>query len=191
MATWKEKLEKTSRSLGRAGDRDLTVAGLGTSTLLCLGASLVAPAMLVFVPLQLAAAAAVYKYALPENAGSLEHATAQAGERIALRGDAKAIHTVQGLDRAIRRLTSKFNGVSRVPDDVVRKIDLHVRDVAPALAKVAASRHVQNDAFELLGTGELTHEAPCTQVEYTNTFRSQSGAEIEQRVTRIRFGMRA
>lgn len=147
--------------------------------------------VLLFVPILAGAAIYVGRKGIVENEGRLENAASGQAEAIYLKGDTASIADVQGLDRAIRRLTAKFNGVSRVPEDVVREIDKHIRDVRGALGKVTAVREVPNDIFEMTVSGQLTRQQPCAQVEYKNTFRSMSGTEIEQRVARISFGMRA
>lgn len=99
-----------------------------------------------------------------------------------LKGAAEDISKIRGLDLEIGALTRPFNGVSRVPDAVTAEIDKHVKDVSDAFARVAAVAVEVTDDFDDLVKGKLEKEVPLSSLEFINTYKSDAGNTIEQRL---------
>lgn len=109
-----------------------------------------------------------------------------------LKGPAADIARLRKMDKTIGSLIAPFNGVARVPEEVTAKIDALVKAHVDSFARVAATRPYSENLIETLGTkfrgAQKTTEQPLDWLEYESTYRSRSGARIEQRVAQFRVG---
>jgi hypothetical protein len=118
-------------------------------------------------------------------------------EKVAvLEGNRKDVARVKSLDAEIGSLMKSFNGIARLPDDVLAEINLHIQDVSPSLKRVAAFE----PKTELEETGEVLKEmfgastrsekdnkgTPLSVLEYCNDYTSASGVKYKQQVAQIR-----
>ena len=95
--------------------------------------------------------------------------------KVFLRGREEDIASMWCLDQEISDLTRSFNNVGRVPDEVVNKIDRHIKALGTVFKRVIAYK--------------TEKEIPVKDLEYLNPFQSQWGSQIEQRVAWIRLGV--
>lgn len=65
-------------------------------------------------------------------------------------GARRDIKRVQRLDAMIGSLLRPFNGAAQVPDDVVKKIEVHVEDVKDSLTRVGAYKVEKEDDNNVL-----------------------------------------
>ena len=109
-----------------------------------------------------------------------------------LRGPAADIARLRKMDKAIGSLIAPFNGVARVPEEVTAKIDALVKAHVDCFTRVAATRPYSEGLIETIGTrfrrAQKTTEQPLDWLEYESSYRSRSGARIEQRVAQFRVG---
>jgi len=109
-----------------------------------------------------------------------------------LKGPAADIARLRKMDKTIGSLIAPFNGVARVPEDVTAKIDALVKSHTDCFTRVAATRPYSEGLVETLGSkfrgAKQVTEQPLDWLEYETTYRSRSGARIEQRVAQFRVG---
>jgi hypothetical protein len=112
--------------------------------------------------------------------------------RAILSGDENAIAALKKMDKKIGKLTAAFNGVGRVPPEVVTKVEALIRENAAAISKVTAVAPYEESRTERIGSFIRNEESVTSQpidwLEYVNRFKSYTGAPIEQRVAQFRVG---
>lgn len=109
-----------------------------------------------------------------------------------LGGNDDAIAALKKMDNQIGKLMKPFNGVARVPSNVVTQIEDLIKQNAQAITMVNATKPYEESRLERLGNtirnDEATTEVSVKWLEYENVFTSNSGARIEQRVAQFRVG---
>lgn len=109
-----------------------------------------------------------------------------------LGGNEDAIAALKKMDKKIGKLMKPFNGVARVPTEVVDQIETLIKENAKAISMVTATEPYEESRVERLGSflrnAKNTTEVPIQWLEYENTFKSNSGATVEQRVAQFRLG---
>lgn len=109
-----------------------------------------------------------------------------------LSGNEDAIAALKKMDKKIGKLTAEFNGVGRVPPEVVAKVETLIKENAVAISKVTAVAPYEENRTERIGSF-IRNEEPVTSqpidwLEYVNKFKSNAGVPIEQRVAQFRVG---
>lgn len=109
-----------------------------------------------------------------------------------LTGNEDAISMLKKMDRQVGKLMKPFNGVARVPPDVVMKIEKLIAENAKAMTLVNATQAYEQSRTERLGNflrnDKGTTAQPIRWLEYENVFTSPTGGRIEQRVAQFRVG---
>ncbi len=109
-----------------------------------------------------------------------------------LGGNENAISALKRMDRDIGKLMKPFNGVARVPPNVVENIEQLIKENAEAMTLVTATTAYQEGRAERLGNllrnDKSTTEVAIKWLEYENVFTSPTGGRIEQRVAQFRVG---
>lgn len=109
-----------------------------------------------------------------------------------LGGNEDAISALKKMDKKIGKLMKPFNGVARVPSEVVTQIEQLIKENEKAISLVTATEPYQESRVERLGSflrnsKEVT-EVAIDWLEYENTFKSNTGATVNQRVAQFRVG---
>ena len=109
-----------------------------------------------------------------------------------LAGPAEDISRIRELDKQIGKLTEAYNGVSRVPEAVTRKIESMVDQVRPSFARVVAKKPYEENSLErasgwVRGAKQVT-EVPIEYLEYVITYPASYNQPVEQRITQFKVG---
>lgn len=109
-----------------------------------------------------------------------------------LGGNENAISALKRMDRDVGKLMKPFNGVARMPPEVVTRIEQLIKENAEAMTLVTATTAYQEGRAERLGNllrnDKSTTEVSIKWLEYENVFTSPTGGRIEQRVAQFRVG---
>lgn len=109
-----------------------------------------------------------------------------------LAGPSEDISRIRELDRQIGKLTAAYNGVSRVPEEVTRKIDALVEQARPSFSRVVAKKPYEENTLESVGTflrgGDAVTEVPVEWLEYVVRYPASYNKPVEQRITQFKVG---
>jgi hypothetical protein len=112
--------------------------------------------------------------------------------KVVLEGNEDAISALKKMDTQIGKLMKPFNGVARVPSEVVSQVEDLIKQNAQAITLVKGTKAYEESRLERLGNtlrnDDGTNSVPVKYLEYENVFKSNSGARVEQRVAQVRLG---
>lgn len=109
--------------------------------------------------------------------------------QVRLKGSKDDIAAVVRMDKKIGKILSKFNGVSRMPDDKTAEIDKIVKQAEPAFRRLSAFTETEPGFLEgMFNKNAQPKTVSHNYLEYNNYYKSDVGNDIEQRVARIRLG---
>lgn len=112
--------------------------------------------------------------------------------RATLSGDEQAIANLKEMDHQIGKLLKPFNGVARVPAEVVTRVEQLIKENSASITRVTATKAYEESRLERLGNAvrgdDGTKEQSIRWLEYENVFTSPTGGRIEQRVAQFRVG---